>query len=246
MELDQNFFAGVKFKEVEAAGQQFRFPVLYRDFRRIAANFPAPAAKVQEVLPTPKLNPIQIQPGVTLIGLVGYEYRHIDGLAPYNEFGIGVPVQYETQEKAPKPLSSYVLHLPVTTEEARWGGVEFYGFPKFSADIRFEDAGDVCHCRLRAEDKDILTLEVPKLESTPQVWDFYAYTLKAGHLLKTHIQVQGLRGLTEAQGGASYRLGDHPIAEELRALELGKTSIGHEYCPKLQMILPLPAEQLPL
>jgi hypothetical protein len=243
---DKAFFTGVKVEEIEVSGVRVRFPIRYFDSSMIAASFPAPAAKVQEVLPSDKLKPVQVMPGTAAVALAAMEYRHIDGLAPYNEFGVMLPVVYQTADNIPGLPGLYVLHLPVTTEEARWGGVEIYGYPKFIAEISFEDAGEMRRCRIRAEGKDIITLEVKKPVSQPQSWELYTYTVKDGQLLRTLIQQQGQIGTSDVRGGASYTLGDHTIAEELRALGMDKTSVLHQYAPQSQSMLHLSGERLPL
>jgi hypothetical protein len=54
---------------------------------------------------------------------------------------VAVPVLYKTTDQGPGLPGGYVVHPPLTTEEARCGGAEFYGFPRFLAEITFEDAG---------------------------------------------------------------------------------------------------------
>ena len=244
--MDKDFFAGIKIEEIEISGVRVRFPIRYFDSSMIAATFPAPAARVQEVLPSDRLKPVQLMPGTAAVALAAMEYRHIDGLAPYNEFGIMVPVEYQPADNVPGLPGLYVVHLPVTTEEARWGGVEVYGYAKFMAEISFEDAGEVRRCRIRAEGKEIITLEVKKLVTGPQSSELYTYTVKEGQLLRTLVQQQGQVGTSDVSGGARYTLGDHPIADQLRALEMDETSVLHQYVPQMQSMLHLPGERLPL
>lgn len=247
MGLDKNFFAQFKFEELEPVpGWRAEFPIRYFDWSMIAASFPVPIAKVQEVLPSPKLKPVRLQPDTTTVILMAMEYRRFAPGYSYNEFAIGIPVLYEPLETAIKLPGTYIHHMPVTEERARWGGVVMAGFPKFLAEIQFEDRGEIHRCHVRAEGKDLITLGVKKLVPQSQTWVEYTFTVKEGQLMSTRITIQGQRGLTNARGGASYILGDHPIAEELRALEVGETSMGHEYDPKLQSVLPLPEEQFSL
>ena len=118
--------------------------------------------------------------------------------------------------------------------------------PKFIANIRFEDVGEVRRCQVQAGGKDIVTLEVRKLVTEPQSWDWYLYGVRDGQLLRTLGQMQGQKGTTDVRGGASYALGDHPISEKLRSLKIDETSIAHEYAPQLQSLLNPPSERLPL
>jgi len=200
-------------------------------------------------------------PGMAMVALTAMEYRQIADVAPYNEFSIGVPVQYEPVVNIPglpllfNPLLSpqrylrfgvYIHHLPVTTKEACDFGVEIWGYPKFVADISFEDVGDLRRCRLRADGKDILTLEMKKLITKARPMSIYSYTVKNGQLLRTLIQTQGQYCVTRFPGGASYSLGGHSIAAELNGLGMGKTAVGRFYAPQVQSMLHPAREQLPL
>lgn len=240
----EDIFAGVKFEEIEFKGVRIRFPIRYFDLSSIVGAFPAPVAKVQEVLPSDKLKPVQPMPGTAIVALVAEEFRAVDVIGPYNEFGVMIPVAYETAGNVPGLPGLYVLHLPVTSEEARLSGVEIYGFPKFLADISFEQAGEIHRCRVRAEEKDIITMEVRKSATEPQSEDIYYYAVKDGQLLRTLIRTQGQNSTSYIRGGASYTLGDHPIAEELLALEMDRTSVMHQYAPQLKCLLHLPGERL--
>lgn len=216
-------------------------PIHYLDWSMISASFPAPVAKVREKLPSENLNPVQSAPGTTTVVLKAMEVRKVRGFPPYNEFAVEVPVVYEVAGEAAGLPGSCILYMPVTTEEARWGGVEIVGLPKFIAEIHLEDAGEVRRCHVQAEGKDIITLEVEKLVTEPQSWDWYLFGVRDGQLLRTLVQMQGQRGIADVRGGASYSLGDHPIAKELRSLEIDNMSIAREYVPQGQSLEDRPA-----
>jgi len=92
-------------------------------------------------------------------------------------------------------------------------------------------------CQLRAEGEDIGTLEVEKTATKARTINYRTYTVKDGHLLKTLIQAQWQFGIARFRGGASYALGDHPIAEDLRALGMGETAVVRLYAPQVQSML---------
>ncbi len=255
--MEEDFFAGVKIEQVELfTGLRIELPVRYYDWSAIMAHFPVPAAAVRRLLPTDRLKPAQLTPGTAILSMVAMEYRQIADVAPYNEFGIMVPVLYEPTVNIPglpllfprwfRRFGLYVHHLPVTTQDAYDFGVEIWGYPKIVAEIRFEAAGPARRCRLRDEGKEIMTLEVKKLATRARQMNFYSYTVKDGQLLRTLIQTQGLFGLVRFRGGASYTLGDHPIAEELRALGMGKTAVECLYASQVQSMLHPAGERLPL
>ncbi len=241
-----DFFKDVKIEEVEVSGELVRFPVRYYDQMRISANFPAPIQNVRKLIPSDKLKPVETKPGKTVVVLIAFEYKHLDNIAPYNEFGVFVPVLYKKSDEDQGMLGSYCLHLPVTTERARYGGVAIYGYPKFVADITFEDLGDRVRCRVWADGKYIITLDVKKVETATKTSETYSFTVKDGKILRTLVQTYGLVGTSSIRGGASYILGDHPISTELRSLKIGKTALQYSYMPKLQSLLHKPTLSLPM
>jgi hypothetical protein len=192
------------------------------------------------------LRPVETISGVATVVLVAIEVRSIDGMSPYNEFDIMIPVTYHTADNASKLPGFYYLDLPVTTEEARVGGEEIYGFSKFLADISFEEEGEIKRCRVRAGEKHIITLEVRKSATEFQSYDTYAFTVKDGQLLRTLLQVQGQNSTNYNKGGAWFSLGDHPTAFRLGILEMDKISVMHTYAPQMKMLLHLPGERIPL
>lgn len=255
--MEEIFFAGVNIEQVElSTGVRIGLPVRYYDWSAIMAHFPVPAAAVRKLLPTNKLKPAQLVPGTAILSLVAMEYRQIADVDPYNEFGIMVPVLYEPTVNIPglpllfphwfKRFGLYIHHLPVTTQAAYDFGVEIWGYPKIVAEIRFEDVGQLRRCQLRAEGKDILALEVKKFDTRAKPMNLYSYTVKNGQLLRTLIQTQGQFGIARFRGGASYTLGDHPIADELQALGMGKKAVECLWAPQVQSMLHPASERLPL
>jgi hypothetical protein len=157
----------------------------------------------------------------------------------------------KVQEKLPsknlKPVQSKSGTTTVmfrATEIRQVRGLSPYN--EFIAEIHFEEVGEVRRCHVRAEGKDIITLEVKKLITEPPSWNWYLYGVRDGQLLRILVQIQGQKGITDVRGGASYTLGDHPIAEELRSQQLDNVSIAHEYAPQLHSLLNRPDEGLPL
>src|ERR1035441_3540784 len=164
--MDEAFFADVRLEQVElSSGLRIELPIRYQDWSAIMAHFPVPEAAVRKLLPSSRLKPVLFVPGTAILSMVAMEYRQIIGLAPYNEFGIMVPVLYEPKVSIPgfpllfphwfKKAGLYVHHLPVTTQAAYELGIEVWGYPKIVAEIVFEDIGQARRCRLRAEGKDI-------------------------------------------------------------------------------------------
>ena len=60
-----------------------------------------------------------------------------------------------------RPIGAFVLHLPVTHRPARDGGRLVWGYPKFIADMEFEDSIETMRCSLAEGGRHILTQNHP-------------------------------------------------------------------------------------
>ena len=99
-------------KDIEVGGIQFRFPLRYFDYSLISAAFPTPVVKLQDVLPSDKLKPVQTKPDISTVLLAALEVRSIDSIKPYKEFDVMIPVTYETNDNIPGLPGLYCLYLP--------------------------------------------------------------------------------------------------------------------------------------
>jgi hypothetical protein len=255
--VDNGFFEGIDLQETElSTGKRIRLPVRYFDWTGIMAHFPASAAEVRKLLPGDRLKPALLAPGIGVVSLAAMEYRRISDVAAYNEFVISVPALYEPRINLPGlPLlyphrfdnfGSYIHHMPVTTQEAYDFGVELWGYRKFLSEITFEDGARALHCRLRVEGLKVADFEVDHRATKAGPQDFYTFTIKDGQLLRTRVQVYGQYGKARFQGRASFTLGDHPIAEELRSLGIRPKPVEVFFAPRVQSLLHPASQRLPM
>ena len=128
-------------------------------------------------MPDPRFCPARLAPGLGAIAVTCFEYRDTD-LGPYNELAISVvlnepwflpnlPGRALISSLRRRQLHAWVHHLPVTTEIARAGGVDFYNYPKFVAGIDFEETATQRVCRLSEGAEHILTLSGERI-ATPR------------------------------------------------------------------------------
>jgi hypothetical protein len=191
-------------------------------------------------MPSEQLEPVEVVEGKSAIVLAGNQFGRISGSAPYSEILIAVAVQLKATGDAPGIDGFYPIYLPVTTEDARWYGVDALGMPKFIADIDFEESGDRRCCRLAVDGQDVLSLEVPIIETVEDSWDMSVYGVVNDHILRTDFRTTGQRGMAVGQAGASFTLGPHPIAESLRQLEISALPLDYGYSHGLQSVLERP------
>jgi len=174
-----------------------------------------------------------------------YQYGDCD-LGPYNEVAIGFPITIDKVSpmftgllrKFPEIPKVYIHRLPVTTEVARDAGVEFANFPKFLADIIFEKKNGSFNCYLAEAQHHILTLTVRELPVQPAARSYlHIITFRQDRILRLEfILGERHQALSRKRAHVHLELGDHPVAQELRSLDLGRM-IFCQYTPKFQAIL---------
>jgi hypothetical protein len=255
------FFAGVEPTPVRVVheGRQYELalPLRYHDWTLMFANFPAPTRRVREVLPSPKLVPVEIVPGLSVVTLVAFAHKQVDGLAPYNEIAVMMPVRCQPRWNVPllpllfpqrfPDLGFWVEHLPVTTVEACDAGIALWGFPKVVHEITFEERDGVRRCRWSDGGTEIMVFEmrVPSRFTSRRI-DFVAYPRQAGTLGRTLFQTKAPYFETRWPGGATFRLGDGEIARRLRRLGMWRFAIGRLFAPSGLSMLHGPSERIPV
>ncbi len=246
------FFQEIAHIEVPWGDRTLFLPVFYYDIASLSAQFLAPIACIQPLLPSPRMHPLRVTPWHCVVAISAFEYRDSD-IGPYNEVSIGIPIVLDqpspllvgTLSRVPEVLQVYVHHLPVTTEIAYAAGVELAGYPKFLADITFKRHNGWVNCHLSEAGHHILTLSgrdgvacsVPRSRMHP-------ITVRNGYLLRCELVVSQHNQVNGQAGGVQLELGDHPISQELKAWKLGR-ALAYQYNPQYQAILTSVIESLP-
>ena len=240
-----DFFQEIEHTPVPWRQRQLFVPIFYPSIMFMTAAFLVPIAKMRTLLPSKRLKPYRITPWHSIFSIALYRYHESD-LGPYNEVLLGVPVTIDEEtplftgslRKLPAEPMTLIQHLPVTTEIAREVGAEFAGYPKFLADIEFAEEGDWITCELRANNQRILTLKGRKLDlaQCPR-FRVYPLTYRRGYILRSELIISERKmGTSKRREDVELVLGEHTIAEELKAMNLGKLA-SYSYCPQAQGIL---------
>lgn len=246
---DEGFFdwTGPVTKGIDAGSKQVDLPAMYYRDDSFMAVFGADYEAVRALLPSPEMYPVTLPGGRAMVAVMAFNYLETS-IGPYGEVGIGLLCTYQHQAPPLLPLllesrfpgwGGFVLHLPVTTLTARDGGRVAFGYAKFMADMDFEKRPAYQRVRMFEGESHILTLTVqqrglPIKDNRPLV----TYSVRDGELLKTTIPSRAVYQLGWAPGSGTLELGDHPVADQLRGLELSTTAFFTKNFLSRSAILP--------
>jgi len=245
----ENFFSGIDQVDLYLGEEIIKFPVFYRRARAYVATFPASIIALKRLLPDPRFTPAQVFPGIGVISLAAFEYYDTD-IGPYNEFGISVALNNPNMLKIPGynllgqllqyNFYAYIHHLPVTTEIALRGGVDFYNYPKFLASIDFIDTAGQVKCELKEKDDLICRFygnKIPATKNTLMKFFCHLYQYKQPQYVEFKINALEY-GLSFNSGDVELEIGtSHPVALELANTVLSKRAMMYIYIPRMEAIL---------
>ena len=246
--MNDDFFSGIKQWEFNWREMKGKLPVFYYDTTSLTAIYTASTRKVKKLLPHAQMNPIEIFPGKCLVAFTAFEYRKTD-IDPYNEFSIAFLIRFNKPQipfftaftqMYRRRITAYVWKLPVTTEIARVGGVDLYGYPKFIADIKFQKENEQITCHLSESGEKILSLRGKVLPTKKEkISKINTYSIIDNIPLIANIFINPLEmAQTNDKQAAVLEIGlDHSICINLRNIGLSATPIQYQYSPLNQAIL---------
>ena len=246
--MSQGFFDNLVQWDFTRKGTTRKLPYLYYDVMSFAAIYTAKSSKIKALLPSQDFRPVELRPGRCLIAFACFEYRKTDG-PPYNEVSLSFLVTFKKRQipglTAARMLLSraielYVWQLPVTTEQARAGGVDLFGYPKFIADIEFENDGKWGTCLLAENGQEILRMRGRNLDTKRgKITRYITYAVENGKPLMAEVRINPIE-YAEAFGGSSIQLkigSGHPICDTLKQVGLSKRALVYQYSPYNEAIL---------
>lgn len=220
-------------------GQTVTLPCEIREAYAYGATFLVDAAAAQRVVDADgaALEVLQPLPGRAMVSVP--MVRYVDGdLGPYHEMGVGILVRgfgappasaaAQAREYLTGQLGAYIHDLPVNQGFTLEAGRSIWGFPKYMAEISIDDDGRHVTGTLVHDGRLVLALTVRpgrlRFPLTPGGdAGLDAYSCTDGVLRRTRWSISSVGALSARLfGGASLVLGDHPVADRLRALGLPK------------------------
>jgi hypothetical protein len=164
--------------------KDYLFPTFYGDVTCAMAIFLCSYERAERMMLHPRVKPVRMTRGRSLMAFSCYEYKNVMGVAPYNEIAMTIPVMVDPRVKVPvlpmilplfKNFGYYVFSMPVTSLENQIRGVKIWGLPKVvqEIDIR-EEGGDCVTTAMEGSGEPYLELRVP-MDGTPQEFDVSSF-----------------------------------------------------------------------
>ncbi|WP_338855629.1 acetoacetate decarboxylase family protein [Gordonia hongkongensis] len=236
----------------DVLGTPVTMPVEIRHARCFVAGFTADTRAVTRAIDAESaqpgtLRPLRIRAGRTMCMLVFVDY--VDGdLGPYNEFGVCFLVEDPTTPPA-SPIRAMrsllrgdaralVHRLPVDGDFTLAAGRGIWGFPKTLAEFEVDHSSATRRGRLVSDGALVADLSVkPGLKVPDSTADtvLHAYSQLDGITRMTPWRLTSTTGTRTRIGGAHLTLGDHPIADELRSLQLGRHALMSSSVDRITM-----------
>lgn len=248
---DQGFWKGTRPGRVVKHGEaEFELPVLYLRDDFFGLYFTASKKKVKEILPSDRMHPVTLPNGRAIVAILAWNYIETS-IGPYGEIPVAIPVLYN---KKHLPFTGFipgmlqgrypgfgvlVMHLPVTKIMARDAGRGQWGYTKFVADMHFDITPEYMQCSMHEGDDHILDLEVMRrgfhrTDTAPLI----TFSVLKNKLIRTVIPMKGVMRMSFRTKGSSLTLGDHPVAQSIKKLDISEKPFLATYYTERAAILP--------
>ncbi len=247
--MNDDFFSGVDQVVAGMAGRKVPLPVFYRDARSFTLVMPANLFALRRMMPDRRFVPAQIVPGVGAVHLTAFEYLDTD-IDSYNELALGVMLNSPLFLKIPgynmlrqllgNSFYTYIHRMPVNAQLALRGGVDLYNYPKFMADIGFEEDEEWVTCTVAEGDDLVCRVRGRKIAAPGSaVVQYFCGLYQFKQPQEAEFKVNALRfGMARGPGNAELVVGrTHPVGRELAGMLLSATPLIYIYQPSLQAIL---------
>jgi len=251
----------------EGISKDYLFPTFYGDVSCSLAIFHCDYEAARSILPDSRIEPVKMTGGRSLVILSCYEYRNVEGIGPYNEIVMNIPVVTRGSMNIPvvtmllgdklKSFGYYVFHMPVTSLENQIRGHKIWGLPKEVEQIDIDTEGGQSVTRAYQDSESpYLELRVPASGGSKQTFDVKStiYSYLNSDLLKSTTQFSGdfivsknmktLIKSTEKAAIPVLTLGEGEMADKLRSLKIEEQAFQFRYTPSMSACFDLPHGKL--
>ncbi len=136
--------------------KNYSFPTFYSNVTCAISIFMCSYKRAAELVAHklhPKIKPVGMTRGRSLIAFSCYEYKNVMGVPPYNEIAMAIPIMVNSKFSLPllpmimssfSRFGYYIAGMPVTSFENQVRGNKIWGLPKVTQDIDIEKDGTMC------------------------------------------------------------------------------------------------------
>jgi hypothetical protein len=212
------------------AGTVLTMPIRVRKADVHSAMFTVDADAAQRLIDYSGLRVFELRPGRAVINLLLTRFVDCD-LGQYNEFSFCAMVRPPGSDvrglRGFGTAGTFVHRMTVDGAFTLEAGRQIWGYPKVMADFTVRD-GNPFGFDVTVDGSLVAQMEIGRglpvpMPSKPQ--SLLTYTSLDGTTRETAAE-QLSSGLRARIGGASIKLGDHPIAKELASLGLPKKAFA--------------------
>ncbi len=253
--------ASVPFKLDEKISKSYLFPIFYADVTCAIGIFMCDHGKAQAILPHPRMKPVKMTRGRSVVVLACYEYKNVMNVMPYNEIAMMIPIMADPIVNIPvlpmvlpffRKFGYYVFGMPVTSKENQLRGNRIWGLPKVTREVDISEQGGDCVGIAREESgTPYVELRVPTRGSVTE-FDVRTnlYSQLGGDFLRSEVCFKGSFKVTKhmkclARKGLKpdrpyLKIADTPSAQILRSLDIEEHPFQLRYARHMNSALDLP------
>lgn len=225
----------------------YKMPIACNDTPALMAVFGINAEKAKRLIPGKDVHPYRLwNKGLLVITVINYVDTVI---GKYIEYSIAIAC---TKGKKPAPrfipallwdefgLGQYVYDLPVSSEISVKGGKGIWGMPKHQANLDFIIGEKTVSSQYDKDGQFAMKIEIekPKKAWLPLSIGAVNYCEFRGMMMRSRINFQSKCGFSMfKKGSATITLGDHPLVQPLKELEIDPNPVMTAFLPSTTGIL---------
>ena len=238
-------------RRFEIEGKSLGFPALFQNGSSAVGLFTVPTSGAQALIRESGFEVAELWPGRAAFSLACCHYYESD-CGVYNEISLAffvkpkhgrpsrIPYLGTWLDIARSDAATHVWKLPVTTKLANDAGVLMWGFQKTVEEIDFEQVDGRAAFTLRMDGREVLRYSVVASGKRHQPRRASAvYSIYEGAPHVTFLENE-CHDVGASVGGGRLTLGDHPIAEELRCLELPRRPVVSTWMGRISFCVGAP------
>jgi hypothetical protein len=226
-------------RRFQIEGVDLGYPTLFHDGQSVAGLYVVKSRVANEYIKESGFEVAEIAPGRTILTLTGVHYTDTQ-CGSYNEMAFAflvkevggkprIPYLSSWSDLVRGKVRSFTWKLQVNTTLSQYCGIEMWGFPKTLEEIDYDCSKGRATFNMTMDGRQALNFSL-KAEGnqTPEELSSPVYSIFEGAQHVGYL-TQNYRDTGYFPFGAELTLGDHPFADELRALGLPKKPLLATY-----------------